>query len=168
MRLFTNSDRPSERVLDGPFRLVQPRDESVHVDAEIFCPCEERFRFSAKRQQSVVGAVAAVLFGRDPLHISRLVIAVVVDSMKLIFRAGGGANVSKKILKAISPSLANRYSATAIATKAPLRRAFATVNHRQPRVVFLRRLVAPRLPVFPVIKYSRHSHILHQTLLEVN
>src|SRR5207253_4830440 len=50
----------------------------------------------------------------SPANISRLIIAVTIDAIKRMSWRGFAANVCQKILKAVSPSIANGYSAAAI------------------------------------------------------
>lgn len=114
-----------------------PRDRALAYSDE---PCEFRRANcgSVKNHPTSVAAIAVLFFNRRPLHISRLVIAVYVNAINGMRKAGATANVLKESGKRILPLLAHFYTSPSIVLKSYVIRIKASLLHLAPRFVFRR------------------------------
>lgn len=103
------------RFSEGTF-YRPPLQSAIHgspTNAQIIAPFGHCLCFAVKGNQPVISAVALLFFVRGPSAIFRAVAKIVVDPVELATSVPW-PHVGVKVLKRLSPTLANGYSATAI------------------------------------------------------
>lgn len=102
---LTVTPRKKDRFFGPPLPKSAP-SRSV-LDSKMINPFLKAFYLTVKRYKYIQARISRLLFSCGPAAISRLVIAVVVDSVNRMLLAWWRAHVSKKVLKCV-PAFAHR------------------------------------------------------------
>lgn len=82
--------------------------------------------------------VRALLAFRGPAHITRLVVAVIVDAVNRVLTTWGWTDISKEPLERMAPAITDGNAAFAVILKRGSMRSIASSVHAAPRRVFQR------------------------------
>lgn len=111
-------------------------------DADSSCPSAKGVSDSIELNQLSLSGVRCLLFGRGPITIFWFVVPVVIGSFHRVFRRRLWPHVFHEVDKGRSPSIANRYSASAPQVVFSVSRVVASAFHFPPRPVFRRTVSA--------------------------
>ena len=131
----TTFGRPRESIFDGP-SPIETIEDCALGNADFSSPLSNGLSLVAEGQCSVRAAVVVLNFSECPSTVVRIVVAVGIDAIKRIFRAGAFAHIGKEVLEAVKPAVANGYAATAIVRIADIGPGIATRLHCCPGLVF--------------------------------
>jgi len=108
------------------------------MDSNIFGPLNQWARDAIIGKQDGTPLIVGLLRRGRPPAIGRLIVAIIVNTVKRVFGARPRTHIGKEILKGIAPALAYRDAATAIIMILPICFAMAALKHTFPRAPFWR------------------------------
>ena len=120
---------------------AQPTTHQTFIHAEKSAPLLNALGLSFVCKGSIVAFVVGLLFSRSPSTIARLVIPVIVNTIKRMV-GWSYSHVSQEVDKEI-PSVANGNSSSTISSVKPRLRIGATLFHAHPCFVFSAQLPCP-------------------------
>lgn len=125
-----------QRSLNGPSMFKTIAQYSLaHTD--LVCPIRAAHGCAIERQYAIVAAVASLLFRGCPSAVGRLVVAVVVDSVKCMLRGWSRPHISEEVVKS-QPSFANGDSSPTVTVVIWGAGVLTSSKHTAPRLVFWR------------------------------
>jgi hypothetical protein len=113
---FVDWTRGRKAFLGSPSAL-HAGPNSPRADACSFSPIEHNKCFAVECDAFVSSGVTSLFCACGPSHIARLVIAIVVDSVKRVFCRGARSNITKKCLERMNPLGGNRYPTASVPNK---------------------------------------------------
>lgn len=108
------------------------------LNANSFRPFIDGKRLSVelnKQSRLLFLSIVRLFCSRCPSAVTRLIVAVVVNAVNRIIKAGTFAHVIAKCLKRVQPSITDRDSAFSVAVESGRERTKATIFHRVPRAI---------------------------------
>lgn len=136
-----------QRQCDRAFITPSPAaasDDLIWTDSVGLSPLSQAFGSAVERNHSVASRIAGLLKSSGPAHITRLVMAVVVDAVKAVLRRRFAAYDIEEVLIRVESEL--NPSATVVA-ECVVRRVGAAALGAQIADIF-RRLISSRLAVY--------------------
>lgn len=133
-------------VLDRGKRLFQrpaafeTQVKSNRMDAKNSCPLRDCLCDAVEGDKPARPPVIILNLFRSPSHIARFVIAIVVDSVKRMFRRWALSYIIKKRRKGL-PAFTNRDASSAVVVVKPALRISTPASHSDPCPVFRRWLI---------------------------
>lgn len=102
-----------ERTLDRPAAVIKPLADRARGDACCLSPFHDALPLTVERQPTAACRVPALLRSCSPATILRVVIAIVVDTIKLVRWTWFGSHISPKPLETHPPACADANPAPA-------------------------------------------------------
>lgn len=133
LRRESQIDRPS---------TAKPAAQRRNRDARTTRPLCQRKRGALERQQANARTVVDLLLPSRPLHVARLVVAVVLHAVDLVLFRRSNANVFAKRLERSAPARADGYASASVATELRILGVMTAREHAAPDP-------EPRISVFP-------------------
>ena len=125
--------RLCQRIFNSP-PIVNPAVDSANSYPCLSHPVGFCFGNTVKRDHSARPPIVGLSCFGFPLAITRLVIAIIVDSFNAMFQGWSVAHISNKVFK-LAPSLADFYTSASIAIKRFIVRVCASCFHSRPRII---------------------------------
>jgi len=133
---------PSDGLCQGSFYrppILKALPYCSGMESKPVVPLSLCQRFTSKCYKSVVNLIPVLLNWRCPSTVSRFIAAVSIYPVDRMTLAWLWSHVGQESLKAIQPSLTNRYADCAVALEATVTGIEASVDHRSPGSIGRRR-----------------------------
>jgi hypothetical protein len=125
-----------QRIINAPSVDIQSHLDGASFDAPFSCPIADGLSATLKSNPSGMTTVPSLLTMCSPSHISRLIVAIVVNAIKGMRRTGGTSNICEECGEVVSPSFAHLDAASTILRISIHRWIDAPPDHRIPRSPF--------------------------------
>ena len=122
------------------YRLIAPAKANpianlASSQPEFASPLHKSFYLTFVSQRDCVPAIIGLLYPCRPAAITGFVMAIIINTLKLMIERRTLAHVVKKSFERLAPAIANSNAAPSISVIADLCFSFASSNHHSPAIV---------------------------------
>ena len=152
-------NRCSQSLFGRP-ALIEPGNDRSAIQPGKGSPLGDAQRFTVESDMSIRPAVSGLFDRRRPAAVARLVVAVVVDAIKLVLRRRFRPHVCKKVSEAGKPEppIANLDAASPVAVVAIVAPIETAATHGRPRLVLAGAGSPPGTAVRHFVSIKEVSH----------
>lgn len=130
--LFLVIDRGGQRFLDRPSMTIKALTNSCRWNAGALYPFSNSQGFTVQGELPTAACVSALLFRGSPSAVTRLIVAVIVNAVKLVFERWLKSHIGQEVFKAVDPTVTNLDTPPAPLFKARDIRCQAALLHTLP------------------------------------
>jgi len=121
----------SKRIANAPLEVINPSFDKAHGKSSFIAPCSKTLRFTIEFNDSIYACVSNLITLRSPSAIGRVVITIVINTVKRMFWSWLPSHVSKEVI-VNHPSFANVYSSSSVSVKPRVLCSATPINHSIP------------------------------------